>query len=353
MWNGYPHLLISVYSLPCLHTAFHTPLSFLINCNTASSRNEKQHGALLPACLTATRLQTADSIRLLRGPRSRVVMHHRSVSLLLLFTISAIPHMHRRKCTHDSVSTVIWLVQYQYWLSSYKYYMCVDNSLRQQPCVNVAPLYIYMQVFTCVCVCIRVWVSMFGSLKPMYMLVYACIGFCHKEILSVCVCLYISVTCIHIDFSECEFEECVSRRTDRRARTEFKSRSLCSLKIQVLSLLRSVLRMEIPPNMPRIPIKSYNPLPPTAIEAWQLREGRRCDWRTWQVILQSAISHTLMGFKGCGLKLFCPFAQGQNWHGHWDNWIDVGMCVAISFLFNSSDSLIRHGSRSLIIFSAG
>lgn len=34
-----------------------------------------------------------------------------------------------------------------------------------------------------------------------------------------------------------------------------------------------------------------------------------------------------------------------------DNWIDVGMHFATSFLFNSYDSLIRLGSRFLIIFS--
>ena len=81
-----------------------------------------------------------------------------------------------------------------------------------------------------------------------------------------------------------------------------------------------------PSNMARIPIKSNSPLPAT-IEDCQLRGDRWCIQRTWQVTLQSASSHTLMCFSGFGLRLFCPFAWGQNWQGHWDNWIDVGMCV--------------------------
>ena len=66
-----------------------------------------------------------------------------------------------------------------------------------------------------------------------------------------------------------------------------------------------------PSNMARIPIKSNSP-PPATIEDRQLRGDRWRIQRTWQVTLQSASSHTLMCFSRFGLRLFCPFAWGQN-----------------------------------------
>lgn len=44
-----------------------------------------------------------------------------------------------------------------------------------------------------------------------------------------------------------------------------------------------------PSNTARIPVKSNNLLPPSAIEARQLRGDRCCTRRTWQVIMQSAM----------------------------------------------------------------
>lgn len=67
-----------------------------------------------------------------------------------------------------------------------------------------------------------------------------------------------------------------------------------------------------PFNMARIPIKFDNRPPPL------LRfEPVHFEWtKLHPVILQSTSSHTLMCCRGCGLKLFCQFAQGQNWQGH-------------------------------------
>lgn len=146
----------------------------------------------------------------------------------------------------------------------------------------------------------------------------------HAYVLTIwlCVCLHTVVT-VHVD-SVCAVRlVCVSWRSlclrgltgERELNLNAGHCAACRFWF-----CRSMLRCAQagnPSNMARIPIKSNNLLPPTAIEAHQLQGDRwRTQW-TWQVILQrtgSHISHCVWGSVGSKL------ARGLH------NWTDVGMC---------------------------
>lgn len=107
--------------------------------------------------------------------------------------------------------------------------------------------------------------------------------------------------------------------------------------------LRSPLQVGNPPDTKCILIKIQDtPTSPAEIEARRLNGDRQNTWPTWQAILTERASGAISG----------RFVQAQRERSDEGAGV-IGLmfeCMAIRFLFKSSDSLIRPGSGSLIIF---
>lgn len=107
--------------------------------------------------------------------------------------------------------------------------------------------------------------------------------------------------------------------------------------------LRSPLQVGNPPDTKCILIKIQDtPTSPAEIEARRLNGDRQNTWPTWQAILTDRASGAVSG----------RFVQAQRERSDEGAGV-IGLmfeCMAIRFLFKSSDSLIRPGSGSLIIF---